>query len=300
MLEKKEERYENGNLKAIWYEDELGRKQGKFLEYYFNKNLMIETYYKNGKLHGEYKHYDLFQKLKTELTYKEGEAEGTYKEYHEDGTLKEIGQYVAGKREGEWKKYYNGLNSSALEGRENYRNDKLEGECITFYPSGKIMSKGNYKDGKLHGEYKSLYENGNIREDINFSYGEFHEKYRLYHENGELSRKWQYINGIAEGISETYLLGGIVLKNQYSNNELVKYWHENKEGKLHGEYISFFTNGEVKEIGRYVDGKREGEWKFCNKEGKLEKIIEYVNNEVKKQIQQKVRSRTRRNEGNEI
>lgn len=39
MLEKKEERYENGNLKAIWYEDELGRKQGKFLEYYFNKNL---------------------------------------------------------------------------------------------------------------------------------------------------------------------------------------------------------------------------------------------------------------------
>ena len=105
-----------------------------------------------------------------------------------------------------------------------------------------------------------------------------------YNKEGKYVANGLYQNGKLHGDFTVYL-DGENIKGRYEN------------GKLHGEYkITSSSDEKIKLEGQYLEGKREGEWKSYNKEGKLEKIINYVKNEIKEikeQIQQKVRSRGR-------
>ena len=103
MLEKKLEHWENGKLKAVWYEDELGRKQGESLQYKKTGELFIKSEYKNGELEGDYIVYHENGRVSREETYKAGMVEGLSKKYFDNGVLEEIGEYKKGQREGEWR-----------------------------------------------------------------------------------------------------------------------------------------------------------------------------------------------------
>ena len=48
-----------------------------------------------------------------------------------------------------------------------------------------------------------------------------------------------------------------------------------KDGKLHGQYTSYFDNGQLSRTGKYVNGKKHGLWSFYYSNGQLSKKGEY-------------------------
>ena len=156
---------------------------------------------------------------------------------------------------------------------------------VKFKKNGEVKERKhvNEKEEKV-GEASTYWKNGLIKEHFNYKDGEKSGMVLKYNKEGKYVANGLYQNGKLHGDFTVYL-DGENIKGRYEN------------GKLHGEYkITSSSDEKIKLEGQYLEGKREGEWKSYNKEGKLEKIINYVKNEIKEikeQIQQKVRSRGR-------
>jgi antitoxin component YwqK of YwqJK toxin-antitoxin module len=65
----------------------------------------------------------------------------------------------------------------------SYKDDKLNGECKTYYDNGQLKEIYSYNDGLMNGMYKSYYENGQLHKICSYIDGYANEK---YNENGEL------------------------------------------------------------------------------------------------------------------
>ena len=50
-----------------------------------------------------------------------------------------------------------------LKSKGNIKNRKLDGPWIGYSYGGKIVDEGNYKDGQRDGLWKSYHENGELR-----------------------------------------------------------------------------------------------------------------------------------------
>ena len=49
-----------------------------------------------------------------------------------------------------------------LESRTNYKNDKLDGLCEMWYPTGQLWSRVNYKNDERNGLREMWYDNGQM------------------------------------------------------------------------------------------------------------------------------------------
>lgn len=54
----------------------------------------------------------------------------------------------------------------------------------------------------------------------------------------------------------------------------------NAKGKLHGEWVSFDTNGKKTSVGNYNNGKKVGKWFFWSSD--ILKEVDYLNSKVVK------------------
>ena len=52
------------------------------------------------------------------------------------------------------------------------------------------------------------------------------------------------------------------------------------DGKKEGEYIKYYTNGNISSKCNYIDDKREGEWKYYRNNGQLSLISNYINDKI--------------------
>lgn len=75
-----------------------------------------------------------------------------YRDFYLNGTLKSEGEYVSIDRDYD-------------------KNSIFDGECISYYPTGKMKEKKRLFNGVLHGEYTSYYESGLIELHTYFNYG---------------------------------------------------------------------------------------------------------------------------------
>lgn len=150
---------------------------------------------------------------------------------------------------------------------------KKDGECIKFYPSGKISFRGNYVQDVPEGRFVEYHENG----DINKTYfykenkleGEFvvRESYRNYtatYKDGKLHGRYtswrkypdvlmktiDYIEGMKDGLEVEYDNDGIKLHSRC--------YHKNI---MDGPSISYYPNGRIKDIVNYVGGNFTGEFR---------------------------------------
>jgi|26BtaG_2_1085354.scaffolds.fasta_scaffold00502_1 antitoxin component YwqK of YwqJK toxin-antitoxin module len=109
---------------------------------------------------------------------------------------------------------------------------------------------------------------------------------KVYYENGQLKKTGTYSNGLANGKFIEYDENGdksfeyIMSKGNkngkltaYENNE-VSYTSFYKNDIRNGEYLAFYYNKETGEldlklIGSYLDGEKEGLWRlvYIDKEG---------------------------------
>jgi len=103
-----------------------------------------------------------------------------------------------------------------------------------FDPNGFIKSEHFELDGVKHGDS------------------------RMYHEDGSLFCECTYVYGKINGLCRMWTESGVC------------YIEENcVDGVLHGEYISRWNSGGLKEHGSYENGKRQPGYKYYREDGSL-------------------------------
>jgi antitoxin component YwqK of YwqJK toxin-antitoxin module len=89
------EYYDNGALKAKGIR-ENGLKEGKWIFYFEDGEMLREIYFRNDVEDGEWKMWHKSGSLYIEQMKVLGKSEGYWKEYYENGNIKEIGEYKNG------------------------------------------------------------------------------------------------------------------------------------------------------------------------------------------------------------
>lgn len=262
------------------YRDTL--KFGMWKEFHPNGKLKKEENFKLGILHGLVKTYDLSGELLTAFRYENGVLKDTsvtieneidiiekfYDKKNENGDFikKQSGGFVKGVPVGVHRTYdsLGRVNSSRLYDREgnliaegivNQEGDKL-GNWFYYYASKEIKSKGSYRNNRRIGPWKYYYENGNIEQEGLFKRGVPDGLWKWYFEDGTLKREEYYRLGMEDGESTEYdQLGTVVAHGQYLEG--------NKEGKWKYDYY-YHT-----ESGNYKDNYKEGKWNYFYKNNQL-------------------------------
>jgi antitoxin component YwqK of YwqJK toxin-antitoxin module len=147
-----------------------------------------------------------------------------------------------GNKQETWRAYnYDGDLMSEIE----YKNNKIEGKCITYYGGGgpkglKIKESAQYFDGKKDGPYQRNYLSGQSAVEGEYSLNKKNGHWTAYYEDGQIKSEGEYIQNNRDGIWKTYTRKGvesssIVYKNGVNVAEAEKAQQANELKKIEKE-----------------------------------------------------------------
>ena len=123
-------------------------------------------------------------------------------------------------------KLFTGKIKGLIEG--TFKEVKKNGEFISYYNDGKILSRINYIQNILDGNWIEFYRNGNLLIKKIYKNGELEGEYIDYYSFGQILSRRFYVNNKLDGIyEEFYKNGQLHIKKNY------------KEDLLEGEYIVY-------------------------------------------------------------
>jgi antitoxin component YwqK of YwqJK toxin-antitoxin module len=154
--------------KIMEIEMKNGKKNGKFIERFFNNNIKLFAHYKNDLLEGTELHYYMTGNLSMEINYTKGIKNGPVKSWYDNGGVKESGSYVNGLFDGYWENYdsrgmlmgegtfENGTGTQMiydemgrLKTETHIVNNKKEGLETHFFPSGEVEKTFLFKEDRI-------------------------------------------------------------------------------------------------------------------------------------------------------
>ncbi len=191
--------------------DENGNRNGPWEQYYpGTKQLRYEGTFLNGKEVGVFKFYCENCK-KQPAVIKEFNPENelaTVKYFSPEGKLLSEGTMEGKIRIGTWTYYQEDTAKIVL--TEEYVNDELHGEKITYYPNGKITERTNYQQGKQQGEAVYYDENGSLIKRLNYKDGLLHGRAIFYTSSGLMMIDGNYNEDKEFGVWKYYSEGNLV------------------------------------------------------------------------------------------
>jgi antitoxin component YwqK of YwqJK toxin-antitoxin module len=144
-----------------------------------------------------------------------------------------------------------------------------------FYSNGKLKVRGIKRNGLWVGEYTTYYDNGQL-----YAIGNFNDYqlktglWKYFHWNGQLYYEVMLENDLRYGEVKAFDRDGRI-------DSIFSY----QNGKLHGEFKSLHFQGgsdergyySTREVGNYVNGKKEGEWRGFTSGKEPEYVRNYKN-----------------------
>lgn len=231
---------------------------------------------------GYFKEFDKKGNLTVFEKYEEGQIQTQAEEtffvdirnvFHENGMLKLSGGYADNKKNGVFREYDT---EGKLINSYTYKMDTLTAEGIVdesglyqgnwkyYYSDGTLKAEGKYDHSLKEEEWKYYHPNGISEEKGKYVKGKPHGIWKWYHINGKLHREEGFRYGREDGIIIEYdTLENVLTKGEFS------------EGLKNGEW--FYHVGDHTEQGKYVDGEKDGDWKFVYDNGKTAFEGKYVN-----------------------
>lgn len=215
--------------------------------------------------------------------------EGYWLFVNNKGGLKESGKYFHNLAQGEYKLYWE---NSKIKQILNFKDNELDGACLTFYPDGAKEGLYDYKNGKIDGRSINYKPSGLISANENYKNGTLEGLSVRYRYSDGLISKVNYINGIAQGKRvKVWMNGKNELDFNFINDSLngpYSAWYENGNLRSQGSYLMdnvigawkyYHWNGNLQSQGKYDSlGRNKGTWVFFSADGKKEAIEEsYVN-----------------------
>ena len=257
-------------------------------------------------------------------------AYGKYEEWDSNGNLRVESKIVGGiadlSQEAEKSFIFDGYcKAYDREGRISaiisYKNGDLEGDSITYYPSGKIEKITSYKNNHKDGLCATYHENGNLRYITTYKNGVMHGKYEKYFPTGKIGIKGEHLNGYESGLWIDWHDKGFSKRQEgsykvislkeakklqlteanpvQSDSLSVKHgtWityfdglgdkiymqTDYKFGKIDGKQSTFYSNGNKQMVAQYKNALKNGKTFIYDKEGKVVEKLKFKHNkQIKK------------------
>lgn len=178
-----------------------------------------------------------------------GRRQGLWRDV-QDGKLQAIYTFVNGKTRGPYVLYHN--NGKIEEKGTLGPNDRVVGDYEEYYDDGRIVRKGTYDDNAnrigywIDGDYDGVYTLTN--------YNDFPIQVSGFTKNGKL----RYISSLNSYRGVTGAFGETTLFYESGNVAAVGKLGVN--GDRLGEWIYYSPDGKIRAEGKFVRGKRQGQW----------------------------------------
>ncbi len=218
---------------------------------------------------------------------------GFRKFYYPNGNISSEGIMIDGKPDGYWKNYHENGNIRSEGNRKNFL---LDGTWNFYDEKGNIQLIINYVDGKKQGLRITYLPEERIEE-----YFEEDIKQGLtYHYDSEnyLTKTIPFENGRENGYARFYNRDSVVIilmeyrKGVAISREFINRF--DNENNRHGLWKTFYPNGMIKEEFSYRHGKLDGYYKQYDRDGNLESIRKYIEDELIKDSDELVEYEIRR------
>ncbi len=205
-------------------------------------------------------------------------------EFYNNNNLVYSGMYDSlNLKTGEWI-FYNDKNQIIKKG--SFFSNKKDKKWTYFYKNGQIQQQGAYKKGKPEGEWNWWYENEQLWRNEFYTNGKMNGVATEYDSLGKLITQGEYLYGLKEGewfyeINDHKELGSYISDMKSGKWEMT-YLSSNKKmftGEFLndipiGEHIYYHSNGNIKEVGKYENGEKQGEWKKLDENGNI--LVTYL------------------------
>ena len=185
-------------------------------------------------------------KLEREGQFNEDQAHGSWQEYNREGKLILSGEYDRGKRMGLWQGYYP-EGPRQYEGRFDDEGNE-QGEWTTYFKEGGVDSRGLYEHGYRVGLWI------------------------WWNRQGRLAQIGQFRHSIPQKTK------GLLPKSKHEHEETkpkpdpqVKVEGAEIKPKIEeqrsGTWLSWHNNCQLRTVGRYKEGDRDGLWRWWKSDG---------------------------------
>ena len=196
-----------------------------------------------------------------------GQKDTIITKYFENGNVRGIKEYKIGVSKEILKDYSSKLPNNGEEDLIIF-SDSIpyafaNGQVIYYFENGTISIKGRYKNINLDGEIVYYDESGKISTVMNFRNGERID-YKSYNKEGNLTSAM------------------IELPNKFQH-AMYEYYENNQIKEVRNwtppilNIKTFFENGNIKSVSKYINDKADGESKIYFENGKLQKSDYYIN-----------------------
>lgn len=175
---------------------EHGVPVGEFTHYYPYKKVKTVAVYKDSASVVYVKEYFKNGKLQAEGKYLDKQRDSTWMYYNKYGVRVKREYYNKGVADSIWIVYYG--NNGAVSEEVYYEDGIKNGAWIQYFHDGTIKLKAHYVDDKMHGEIVVNYPSGKP-----FKQGQYNEGFRdgiwiIRNEEGKVVKKVRYSNGYEE------------------------------------------------------------------------------------------------------
>ena len=196
------------------------------------------------------------------------EKNGVYREELADGFYSET-PYVNGIINGEERIY---TPDGTLLWKTHYVGGVMHGESVMFHPEGSLKYKVQYEKGLEEGVSTLYYSSGVLQQESTWVKGLLNGLEKDYYPDGSLKRVSTYVGGKKNGVSLGYFKDTPMQRISFR----VSY----KDGKREGEEVLYHSNGNVKRIANYIDDKVDGQVRWFDERGYLQKNFYYKKGKV--------------------
>ena len=175
------ENHPNSDIPHFIIQYKEDKKNGLFLEFDKQANLIKMIDYKDDVMDGGNYAWDKNGRMTSKQEYKDGKLDGKSVIYTDKGFIQEESEYKAGKRHGITTWYLYG--------------EKAQGPKYVMY---------TYQDGMFEGVQETYYENGNVKTSKMFSNNVQNGPAIEYYEDGRVKSEANYKNGKLKGKVKEY------------------------------------------------------------------------------------------------
>ena len=251
------------SVKISYFE---GKKHGVRKQYFEDETIVEE--WQMDTLINAIKAFYITNELKRFTPIEDGKPHGLEKEFNKDGLVIAVSRYYAG-----------------ILGRREFinRTDKFglkQGSWKYFWENGNLQMEGSYQNDKKKGFFKYYDEAGNFKYvekyDNDVLIADAPETRQLevrtaYHSSGKRSITATYYKGVPEGIRREFDEAGNVIRGYVFANGVLRFEGITDEnGKRQGLWKEYYSTGELKSEGHYINSNFDGVWKFYFQDQKLE------------------------------
>lgn len=189
--------------------DDLGRRQGKWIDYHQNGQVRYTGEFKNNEPLGEFLYYSEKGELTAKINYEKRKGKemqpqlSTCVLYSKDGKVIARGNYIDRKKHQQWE--YFSENGGGLILKENYDNGLLTGIAVAYSPTTQIIiEETEYLNGIKNGACNKYYDNGRPMVKMSYKNDKLDGNYISYYPNGIPKEEGMFKDGIKIGEWKTY------------------------------------------------------------------------------------------------